>query len=70
MKNLKVRLGAAAMSLTLLAGCICSCAKGSQKKKEILATDPWYTMDKLVLGTEYDPADYVYLDFQLGGALL
>ena len=67
MKNLKVRLGAAAMSLTLLAGCICSCAKGSQKKKEILATDPWYTMDKLVLGTEYDPDDYVYLDFQLLG---
>ena len=67
MKNLKVRLGAAAMSVTLLAGCICSCAKGNQKKKEILATDPWYTMDKLVLGTEYDPADYVYLDFQLLG---
>ena len=67
MKNLKVRLGAAAMSVTLLAGCVCSCAKGNQKKKEILATDPWYTTEKILLGTEYDANDYTYLDVQLLG---
>ena len=67
MNNLKVRLGAAVMSVALLAGCVCSCAKGKQKAKEILATDPWYSMDKIVLGTEYDPGDYTYLNFQLLG---
>ncbi|MBR5358077.1 MAG: extracellular solute-binding protein [Clostridiales bacterium] len=67
MKNLKVRLGAAVMAVTLLAGTVCSCAKGKQKAKEILATDPWYSTEKVMLGTEYDPNDYQYLSPQLLG---
>ena len=67
MKNLKLRFGAAVMAVTLLAGAVCSCAKGNQKAKEILATDPWYSTQKLVLGTEYDANDYQYLSPMLLG---
>lgn len=67
MKNLRLRIGAAAMAVTLLAGTLCSCAKGKAKAREILATDPWYSTEKLVLGTEYDPNDYQYISPQLLG---